>query len=51
MCVRGGVGEGVMALPVMEFQVQGYKIRKIFAKKSTYRKVAGIRPHTVILSD
>ena len=27
-----------MALPVMEFQVQGYKIRKIFAKKSTYPK-------------
>ena len=28
----------IMALPVMEFQDQGYKIRKIFAKKSTYPK-------------
>ena len=28
----------VMALPVMEFQGHGYKIRKIFAKKSTYPK-------------
>ena len=28
----------IMALPVMEFQVQGYKIRKIFALKSTYPK-------------
>jgi hypothetical protein len=27
-----------MALPVMEFQEQGYKTRKIFAKKSTYLK-------------
>ena len=27
-----------MALPVMEFQVQRYKIRKIFALKSTYPK-------------
>jgi hypothetical protein len=27
-----------MALPVMEFQDQGYKIRKIFAKKSTHPK-------------
>ena len=27
-----------MALPVMEFQVQGYNIRKIFAQKSTYPK-------------
>jgi hypothetical protein len=27
-----------MALPVMEFQNQGYKIRKIFAQKSTYPK-------------
>ena len=27
-----------MALPVREFQDQGYKIRKIFAKKSTYPK-------------
>ena len=26
------------ALPVMEFQDQGYKIRKIFAYKSTYTK-------------
>ena len=25
-------------LPVMEFQDQGYKIRKIFAKKSTFPK-------------
>ena len=25
-----------VALPVMEFQVQGYKITKIFAKKSKY---------------
>jgi hypothetical protein len=29
----------LMALSVMEFQVQGYKIRKIFAYKSTYPKV------------
>ena len=28
----------IMALPVMEFQDQGYKIRKIFAWKSTYPK-------------
>ena len=28
----------IMALPVMEFQCKGYKIRKIFAKKSTYPK-------------
>ena len=28
----------IMALPVMEFQDQGYKIRKIFAKESTYPK-------------
>ena len=27
-----------MALLVMKFQVQGYKIRKIFAYKSTYPK-------------
>ena len=27
-----------MALPVMEFQVQGHKIRKIFALKSTYSR-------------
>ena len=27
-----------MALPVMEFQDKGYKIRKVFAKKSTYSK-------------
>ena len=27
-----------MALPVMEFQDQGYKIRKIFALKSTNPK-------------
>jgi hypothetical protein len=27
-----------MALPVMEFQDQGYKIRKLFAYKSTYPK-------------
>ena len=27
-----------MALPVMEFQDQGYKIRNIFAKKSMYLK-------------
>ena len=27
-----------VALPVMEFQVQGYKIRKIFAYKSTCPK-------------
>jgi hypothetical protein len=27
-----------MVIQVMEFQVQGYKIRKIFAKKSTYPK-------------
>ena len=27
-----------MALPVMEFQDQGYKIRKMFALKSTYLK-------------
>ena len=27
-----------MALPVMEFQDQGYKIRKKFAKKSIYTK-------------
>jgi hypothetical protein len=27
-----------MALPVMEFQYQGYEIRNIFAKKSTYPK-------------
>jgi hypothetical protein len=27
-----------MALPVMEFQDQGYKIRKVFALKSTYPK-------------
>jgi hypothetical protein len=27
-----------MAIPVMEFQVQGWKIVKIFAKKTTYRK-------------
>ena len=27
-----------MALRVMEFQEQGYKIRKSFAKKSTYPK-------------
>ena len=27
-----------MALPVMEFQDQGYKIRNIFAKKSAYPK-------------
>ena len=26
----------VMALPVMEFQVQGYKIRNIFSYESTY---------------
>ena len=26
----------IMALTVMEFQDQGYKIRKVFAKKSTY---------------
>ena len=25
-----------MALPVMEFHDQGYKIRKIFAQKATY---------------
>jgi hypothetical protein len=30
----------IMALPVMEFQVQGYKIRKIFAKNQhTQRKL------------
>jgi hypothetical protein len=29
---------GIMALPVMEFQDQGYKVRKIFALKSTYPK-------------
>ena len=28
----------LMALPVMEFQDQVYKIRKIFAEKSTYPK-------------
>ena len=28
----------VMAFSVMEFQDQGYKIRKVFAKKSTYQK-------------
>ena len=28
----------IIALLVMEFQVQGYKIRKIFAYKSTYQK-------------
>ena len=27
-----------MALPVMEFKVLGYKIRKIFVYKSTYPK-------------
>jgi hypothetical protein len=27
-----------MALPVMEFQDQGYKIRKVLAYKSTYPK-------------
>ena len=27
-----------MALPVMEFQDEAYKIRKIFAKKLTYPK-------------
>jgi hypothetical protein len=27
-----------MAIPVMEFQVWGYKIKKIFAQKSTYLK-------------
>ena len=27
-----------MALPVMEFQDQGYKIRKMFALKLTYPK-------------
>jgi hypothetical protein len=27
-----------MAIPVMEFQVRGYKIRNMFAKKSTYPK-------------
>ena len=27
-----------MALPVMEFKVQGYKIRNIFAYESTYPK-------------
>ena len=27
-----------MALPVMEFQIQEYKIRKIFAYKSTLQK-------------
>ena len=27
-----------MALPVMEFQDQGYKTRKVFAYKSTYPK-------------
>ncbi len=31
-------GMKAMAFPVMEFQDQGYKIRKIFAKKSTYTK-------------
>ena len=29
---------GSMALPVMEFQDQEYKIREIFAQKSTYPK-------------
>ena len=29
---------GIMALPVMEFQDQGYKVRKIFALKATYPK-------------
>ena len=28
----------LMALPFMEFQDQGYKIRNIFVKKSTYQK-------------
>ena len=28
----------IIALPVMEFQDKGYKIRNIFAKKSTYPK-------------
>ena len=28
----------IMALPVMEFQDQGYKTRNIFAHKSTYQK-------------
>ena len=27
-----------MALPVMEFQGQGYKIGKVFAQKSIYTK-------------
>ena len=27
-----------MAIPVVEFSYQGYKIRKIFAKESTYSK-------------
>ena len=27
-----------MAIPVVEFSREGYKIRKIFAKKSTYPK-------------
>ena len=39
MKVNTSVGTA-MAIWVMEFQVQGYKIRKIFVKKSTYRKVA-----------
>ena len=31
-----------MALLVMEFQVQGYKIRKIYASKSLYQKKIGL---------
>jgi hypothetical protein len=27
-----------MAIPVMEFSREGYKIRKVFAKELTYRR-------------
>ena len=39
----GKINISTMAIPVVEFSREGYKIRKIFGKKSKCRKVASTK--------